>query len=119
MRRVSRATSDIDTVRSGVRDRSIKVIDVRKADEYKQGHIPSSLNLPLRNLLNDDSPGRVADLAGSLGIDRESSVVVYDDTFGALASRVAWTLEYLATRTSPCWRPPTTTGCQWGWRPTT
>lgn len=92
---MSRATSDIDAVRSGVRDRSIKVIDVRKADEYSQGHIPTSLNLPLRNLLDDDSPGRVANLAGSLGIDRQTSVVVYDDTFGALASRVAWTLEYL------------------------
>ncbi len=95
---MSRATSDIDAVRSGVRDRSIKVIDVRKADEYRQGHIPTSLNLPLRNLLDDDSPGRVAELAGSLGIDRQTSVVVYDDTFGALASRVAWTLEYLGHR---------------------
>jgi thiosulfate/3-mercaptopyruvate sulfurtransferase len=31
----------------------------------------------------------------SMGIDNETSVVVYDDTFGALASRVAWTFEYL------------------------
>ena len=30
-----------------------------------------------------------------MGIDDETRVVVYDDTFGALASRVAWTLEYL------------------------
>ena len=30
-----------------------------------------------------------------MGIDNETSVVVYDDTFGALASRVAWTFEYL------------------------
>jgi thiosulfate/3-mercaptopyruvate sulfurtransferase len=30
-----------------------------------------------------------------MGIDSETSVVVYDDTFGALASRVAWTFEYL------------------------
>jgi len=30
-----------------------------------------------------------------MGIDDETPVVVYDDTFGALASRVAWTLEYL------------------------
>ena len=30
-----------------------------------------------------------------MGIDDETRVVVYDDTFGALASRVAWTLEYI------------------------
>lgn len=100
MRRVSRTatTSDVDTVRSGIRDRSIRVVDVRRAEEYKQDHIPTSVNLPLRDLLEDDSPDRVADLAGSVGIDRETEVVIYDDTFGALASRVAWTLEYLGHR---------------------
>ena len=34
-------------------------------------------------------------LVNSLGIDDETPVVVYDDTFGALASRVAWTLEWI------------------------
>jgi thiosulfate/3-mercaptopyruvate sulfurtransferase len=49
----------------------------------------------LANLLSDDSPERVLKLVNSMGIDDEIPVVVYDDTFGALASRVAWTLEYL------------------------
>lgn len=91
---MSRHIADVDTVRSGVRDKTIRVIDVRRADEYTQGHIPTSLNLPLRTLLNDDSAENVSRLAGSLGIDKEMPVVIYDDTFGALASRVAWTLEY-------------------------
>ena len=88
-------TTDIDSLRSEIRDKSIRVIDVRREDDYKQDHIPTAVNLPLANLLADDSPERVLKLVNSMGIDDETSVVVYDDTFGALASRVAWTLEYL------------------------
>ncbi|MBT5200661.1 MAG: sulfurtransferase [Thaumarchaeota archaeon] len=88
-------TTDIDSLRSEIRDKSVRVIDVRRESDYKQDHIPSAVNLPLATLLSDDSPERVLKLVNSMGIDDETSVVVYDDTFGALASRVAWTLEYL------------------------
>jgi thiosulfate/3-mercaptopyruvate sulfurtransferase len=88
-------TTDIDSLRSEIRDKSVRVIDVRREADYKQDHIPSAVNLPLATLLSDDSPERVLKLVNSMGIDNETSVVVYDDTFGALASRVAWTLEYI------------------------
>jgi len=88
-------TTDVDSLRSEIRDKSVRVIDVRKDDDYKQDHIPTAVNLPLANLLSDDSPERVLKLISTMGIDNEIPVVVYDDTFGALASRVAWTLEYL------------------------
>ena len=88
-------TTDIDSLRSEIQDKSVRVIDVRRESDYKQDHISSAVNLPLATLLSDDSPERVLKLFNSIGIDDETSVVVYDDTFGALASRVAWTLEYL------------------------
>ncbi len=88
-------TTDVDSLRSEIRDNSVCVIDVRKEEEYKKNHIPKAVGLPLANLLSDDNPDRAVKLFQSLGIDDETSVVVYDDTFGALASRVAWTLEYL------------------------
>ncbi len=88
-------TTDVDSLRSEIRDKSVRVIDVRREDDYKQDHIPTAVNLPLANLLSDDSPDRVLKLVNTMGIDDETPVVVYDDTFGALASRVAWTLEYL------------------------
>jgi len=88
-------TTDIDSLRSEIRDKSIRVIDVRREDDYNQDHIPTAVNLPLANLLSDDSPERVLKLMKTMGIDNETPVVVYDDTFGALASRVAWTFEYL------------------------
>lgn len=90
-----KTTTDIDSLRSEIRDKSVRVIDVRREEDYKQNHIPTSVNLPLANLLSDDSPERVLKIFNSLGIDDETRVVVYDDTFGALASRVAWTLEYI------------------------
>jgi thiosulfate/3-mercaptopyruvate sulfurtransferase len=93
--KTERVTIDADSLRSEIRDKSVRVIDVRRKEDYTQDHIPTSVNLPLANLLSDDAPERVKKLVESLGIDDETSVVVYDDTFGALASRVAWTLEYL------------------------
>lgn len=90
-----RVTTDADVLRSEIRDKSVRVIDVRREEDYKKTHIPTAVNLPLANLLSDDSPERVIKLVNNLGIDDETSVVIYDDTFGALASRVAWTLEYL------------------------
>ena len=88
-------TTNVDFLRSEIRDKSVRVIDVRRENDYKQDHIPTAVNLPLANLLSDDSPERVLKLVSAMGIDDETPVVVYDDTFGALASRVAWTFEYL------------------------
>jgi len=95
-------TTDVDSLRSEIRDKSVRVIDVRREDDYKQDHIPTAVNLPLANLLSDDSPERVLKLVNSMGVDNETSVVVYDDTFGALESRVAWTLEYIGHSDVTC-----------------
>jgi thiosulfate/3-mercaptopyruvate sulfurtransferase len=93
--KIVKTTTDIDSLQSEIRDKSVRVIDVRREEDYKQSHIPTAVNLPLANLLSDDTPERVLKLVNRMGIDDETRVVVYDDTFGALASRVAWTLEYL------------------------
>lgn len=100
MRRLSGASplTGADELRSEARDGSAVPVDVRRPEEYAAGHIPGAVNLPLADLLSDDSPERVARLAGSLGIGDEGRAVVYDDTFGALASRVAWALEYVGHR---------------------
>lgn len=95
MRSLSKSTIDADNLRGQIRDNSVRVIDVRRAEDYKKDHIPKSVNLPLAELLADDSPEKVLKIAQNLGIDDQTQVVIYDDTFGALASRVAWTLQYL------------------------
>ena len=56
--------------------------------EYQQGHITNAVNLPLAKLLADDSAESIQKIAQDLGISDETSVAIYDDTFGALSSRV-------------------------------
>jgi thiosulfate/3-mercaptopyruvate sulfurtransferase len=86
---------DVDMLRSLVRKKAVRVVDVRKAEDYQAGHIPTAVSLPLARLLADDKPETVVELLQELGITEEMPVVVYDDTFGALAARVAWTFQYV------------------------
>jgi thiosulfate/3-mercaptopyruvate sulfurtransferase len=87
---------DADTLRSLLRKKkAVRVVDVRKADDYKQEHIPTAVSLPLARVLENDTPEKIVSILGELGISDKMPVVVYDDTFGALAARVAWTFQYV------------------------
>ena len=92
---ITHPTVDVDAVRSKINDNSVRLIDVRREEDYNLGHIPNAVNLPLASLLSSDSPENAVKLFEELGIADDTKVVVYDDTFGALASRVAWTLQYI------------------------
>lgn len=84
----------------------IKMIDIRKLEEYKDGHVPGSLNsfygvwAVKKGANQNDLPADddLTDLIGSLGIAKESQVVVIGkvDTPSDLVgiTRVAWTLVY-------------------------
>ena len=78
-----------------IKDNSIRIVDVRREQEYQQDHIPTAINLPLAKLLADDSAESIQKIAQDLGISDETSVAIYDDTFGALSSRVVWALQYI------------------------
>lgn len=86
---------DADTLRSLIRKKAARVVDVRKADDYKQGHIPTAVSLPLARVLENDAPEKIVGILEELGVSDKMPVVVYDDTFGALAARVAWTFQYV------------------------
>ena len=92
---ITHPTVDVDAIRSKINDDSVRLIDVRREEDYNQGHIPNAVNLPLASLLAGDSPESVVKIVEDMGIADDTKVVVYDDTFGALASRVAWTLQYI------------------------
>jgi len=92
---ITHPTVDVDTIRSIINDDSVRLIDVRREEDYNQGHIPNAVNLPLASLLSGNSPESAVELFEELGIADDTKVVVYDDTFGALASRVVWTLQYI------------------------
>src|SRR3712207_4855095 len=87
---------DVDTLRSLIRrKKSVRIVDVRTAEDYQKGHIPTSVSLPLARVLENDQPEKIVSFLEELGISDNTPVVVYDDTFGALAARVAWTFQYV------------------------
>lgn len=87
---------DVDTLRSLIRrKKSVRVVDVRRAEDYQKEHIPNAVSLPLARILENDQPERIVAFLEELGISDTTPVVVYDDTFGALAARVAWTFQYV------------------------
>ena len=49
-------TIDVDAVRIKINDDSVRLIDVRREEEYNQGNIPNAGNLPIASLLSGDSP---------------------------------------------------------------
>ncbi len=86
---------DADTLQILIREKTVRVVDVRKEQEYQQEHIPTAVSIPLAQILKKDTPEEVVNLMQNAGISDKMPVVVYDDTFGALAARVAWTFQYV------------------------
>ncbi|MDW0135203.1 MAG: rhodanese-like domain-containing protein [Nitrososphaeraceae archaeon] len=84
-----------DILRTLIRKNSVRVVDVRKEEEYKKEHIKTAISIPLAKVLDNDAPKKIVLLLEQSGISDKTPVVVYDDTFGALAARVAWTFQYV------------------------
>jgi thiosulfate/3-mercaptopyruvate sulfurtransferase len=92
---------DIDILRTLIRKDSARIVDVRKEEEYREGHIPTAVSLPLAQVLSKDSPESIVQILENIGVSDKLPVIVYDDTFGALGARVAWTFQYVGhTNTS-------------------
>jgi len=78
------------------------IVDVRKADEYRAGHIPGAVNLlglyVAKGGLSNEVPEAddLSELIAEAGIDATSTVVVVesDGSRFVWATRVAWTLVY-------------------------
>ncbi|HEU5120082.1 MAG TPA: rhodanese-like domain-containing protein [Candidatus Nitrosocosmicus sp.] len=86
---------DIDTLRTLIKKNKVRIVDVRKKEEYIKGHIKTAVSLPLAELLSNDDPESIIKILNNLGISDDTPVVIYDDTFGALASRVAWSFKFV------------------------
>jgi thiosulfate/3-mercaptopyruvate sulfurtransferase len=86
---------DVNTLSILIRKKNVRVVDVRKEEEYVREHIPGAVSLPLAKILDKESPARCIELLQDIGVNEDLPVVTYDDTFGALAARVAWTFQYV------------------------
>ncbi|MEZ4679145.1 MAG: sulfurtransferase [Caldilineaceae bacterium] len=79
---------------------ALRLIDVRAADAYAEGHLPGAVHLELPEItgIREGVPGMLipaADFAARMsaaGIDQRKTVVLYDDNWGMPAARVLWAL---------------------------
>lgn len=91
---------------SWLRDRigseDLRIVDLREADAYANGHIPTATNLQVAELgkrangldnvlLAPDEFNRVV---ARQGISNGDTVVAYDDQWGLAAARLVWALRY-------------------------
>jgi thiosulfate/3-mercaptopyruvate sulfurtransferase len=91
-------------------DRPLIVLDIRKVEEYRRGHIPGSISLTFTAWrMTDESMGcrlpmkdELEDKVCSMGAEPDSHVVIVGkadtDVDLVSATRVAWTLKYAGIR---------------------
>lgn len=83
-------------------DPTVRIVDVRGANQYGGGHIPGAVNLPVARLDDPTHPirgmllpaDRFSALAGNLGISQDHHVVIYDQQGYLQASRAFWAFDY-------------------------
>ncbi len=81
-------------------DPTLCIVDVRDGWEFEGiGHIPGAVNVPFDRYRDETGadPGTLpgadafAELLSAAGIDREDTIVAYDDTHGVFAARFVFT----------------------------
>ncbi len=82
-------------------DPNIRIVDLRPAEAYAEGHIPNAVHLDQGRLRNSEdrllyvpSPEQFAALMSELGIGTHTRVVAYDDVGGQAAARLWVLLDY-------------------------
>lgn len=95
-----------DDLAKSLKDPSVIVVDIRKVEDYKAGHIPGAIGVfynnwaPGKGVMQNEIPADddLIDLLSSNGIQPDSTVVVYSTTATGAdrvnVTRVAWTLKY-------------------------
>jgi thiosulfate/3-mercaptopyruvate sulfurtransferase len=86
---------------ANLNDARLRILDVRPADKYQQGHIPGAINVIAGQLdqkvgeVQDVGPAeKMAEIFGNLGVGNEHKVIIYDDGRTLMAGRVFWVLDY-------------------------
>jgi len=82
---------------------NVKIIDVRKAEEYDSGHIPGAVRLTPNEVFQWEaedgvkgmlpSGDHIAEALSSVGIKENDTVIFYDGNSNLWASRGLWALE--------------------------
>lgn len=95
-----------DDLAKSLKDPGVVIVDIRKVEDYKAGHIPGAIGIfynnwaPGKSGMQNEIPADddLMDLLSANGIQPDSVVVVYGTTATGAdrvnVTRVAWTLKY-------------------------
>jgi thiosulfate/3-mercaptopyruvate sulfurtransferase len=92
--------AETDWLAARLSDATVRVVDARSDEDYARGHIPGAVHLDgytlggLRTGSEMPEPEAFAHLAGALGIDEHTRVVVYDGGGPPTAGVVVWAFLY-------------------------
>jgi len=95
----------LEAIRS---NENVIIIDLCKAKQYAQAHIPEAHFVNYADIVKTDKPvmGLLPDdenfsaLLSSLGISKKSLIIAYDDEGGGCAARFVWTLHVFGHETA-------------------
>ena len=102
--------TDLDWLKEHIDDPQVRIIDMNPKDVYQQGHIKNAVHLDVEQILTSvkgiewmmPSVKDLEEIMGKLGINNQTTVVIYGDEGGpkptklnALKTRLFLTLEYL------------------------
>lgn len=93
---------ETDWLAARLKDASIRIVDLRSAKEYEEGHIEGSVNIPRPAIYDPDNPvkgmilpqAKWKNLLESKDINNNTVVVAVDNIGGEAAARFFWSLEY-------------------------
>ena len=79
-----------------------KVIDLRKPEKYRLGHIPNAINIWRNDIVNSEKDyggmmakrNAIESLFGKLGIKNGDQIIIYDDKGLCDAARLWWILDF-------------------------
>lgn len=91
---------NVDWLKQHIEDKNIVIVDTRSYNEYMEGHIPDSVNIPVSNTFNPKknkdrvaNSAHIQNLFSNVGINYEDTVLVYDSGNHIDAGRVFWVFE--------------------------
>jgi len=92
-----------DQLLQNLEDDQLLLVDLSKAENYAQAHIPGAVYVDYRYVINGQRPvpgalpelSQIQQLCRSIGLSETKHVVAYDDEGGGKASRFIWTLHVL------------------------
>ena len=81
-------------------NKNVKIIDIRKPENYAEGHIPGALNLSYKELQVETngvkgmipSGDQIASKLSSLGVESDDTIIIYDHIKNLWSTRLLWTL---------------------------